>query len=44
VADLYNLLNSNATIAEVETVGTSLGRPSAIVDGRLLRLGVQWRF
>jgi hypothetical protein len=44
VADLYNVLNSNASTAEVEAVGTSLGRPSAIVDGRLLRLGVQWRF
>ncbi len=37
-------LNSNATTGEVETVVPSLGRPSAILDGRLLRLGVQIRF
>jgi outer membrane receptor protein involved in Fe transport len=44
VADVYNLLNSNATTGEVQAVGSSLGRPDGIVDGRLLRLGVQWRF
>jgi hypothetical protein len=44
VADLYNVLNSNAATGAVQAVGASLGRPDAIVDGRLLRLGVQWRF
>jgi hypothetical protein len=44
IADVYNVLNSNATTGEVTTIGSSLGRPSAILDGRLLRLGVQMKF
>jgi hypothetical protein len=44
IADLYNLLNSNATTGEVQTVGPSLGRPSEILEGRILRLGVQMTF
>jgi hypothetical protein len=42
--DLYNLFNSNAITNAVTTVGTSLGRPSAIVMGRLLRLGFHMTF
>ncbi len=37
--DLYNVFNNNAVTNAVTTIGTSLGRPSAIVMGRLLRLG-----
>jgi len=44
IADIYNLLNSNATTGEVQTVGPALGRPSAILEGRILRLGVQMTF
>jgi hypothetical protein len=44
IADVFNVLNSNATTGEVTTVGPSLGRPSAILDGRLLRLGIQMTF
>jgi hypothetical protein len=44
LADIYNVLNSNATTGEVQAVGSSLGRPDGIVDGRLLRLGVQIKF
>ena len=44
LADIYNMLNSDATISEVQTVGPSLGRASEVVQGRLLRLGVQWNF
>jgi hypothetical protein len=44
VADVYNLLNTDVPVAEVETVGGSLRRPVAIVDGRLLRLGVKLNF
>jgi Carboxypeptidase regulatory-like domain len=43
-ADVYNVLNANATTGEVQSVGPSLGRPSAIVDGRLLRMGAQFKF
>ena len=38
-ADLFNVFNNNAVTNAVQTIGTSLGRPSAIVMGRLLRLG-----
>ncbi len=44
MADLYNLLNSDATIGEVTAVGPRLGAPSEVVQGRLLRLGLQWQF
>ena len=37
--DLFNVFNNNAVTNAVQTLGTSLGRPSAIVMGRLLRLG-----
>ena len=37
--DVYNLFNDNAVTNAVTTVGSSLGRPSAIVMGRLVRLG-----
>ena len=37
--DLYNIFNNNAVTNAVQTVGTSLGRPSIIVMGRLLRVG-----
>jgi hypothetical protein len=39
ILDLYNIFNNNAVTNAVQTVGSSLGRPSAIVMGRLLRLG-----
>ena len=44
MADLYNVLNSDATISEVTAVGPSLGQASEVVQGRLLRVGVQWKF
>ena len=37
--DVYNVFNNNAVTNAVVTVGPSLGRPSAIVMGRLLRIG-----
>jgi hypothetical protein len=37
--DLFNVFNDNALTNAVTTIGTSLGRPSAIVMGRLLRVG-----
>jgi hypothetical protein len=44
VADIYNVLNSNVSTSEVTAVGTSLGRPSAILDGRFMRLGAKLNF
>jgi carboxypeptidase family protein len=37
--DLYNVFNNAAVTNAVTTIGASLGRPSAIVMGRLLRIG-----
>ncbi len=39
--DVYNLFHNNAVTNAVTTIGSSLGRPSAIVMGRLVRVG--WR-
>ena len=37
--DVFNLFNDAAITNAVATVGGSLGRPSAIVMGRLVRIG-----
>jgi hypothetical protein len=37
--DVFNIFNNNAITSAVTTVGSSLGRPSAIVMGRLVRVG-----
>ena len=37
--DVFNVFNNNAVTSAVTTIGSSLGRPSAIVMGRLLRVG-----
>jgi hypothetical protein len=42
--DVFNLFNNNAITSQVTTVGTSLGRPSAIVMGRLVRVGGRFSF
>lgn len=42
--DVYNLLNSNAVTGEVTTIGPSLGRPSRILEGRLVRVGAHFKF
>jgi hypothetical protein len=42
--DLFNVFNNNAATNVVTTIGSSLGRPSAIVMGRLLRVGAHMTF
>ena len=42
--DLFNVFNNNAVTNAVTTIGSSLGRPSAIVMGRLLRVGGRMTF
>ncbi len=42
--EVYNLLNENASVTEVEQVGPALGRVSRNLDGRLLRVGVKVAF
>jgi outer membrane receptor for Fe3+-dicitrate len=44
IVDLFNIFNNNAVTNAVQTVGPALGRPSAIVMGRLLRLGARMTF
>jgi hypothetical protein len=44
IVDLFNIFNNNAVTNAVQTVGSALGRPSAIVMGRLLRLGARMTF
>ena len=39
--DVYNLFNSSVVTREIETFGSSLGRPQFILLGRMLRLAVQ---
>jgi len=39
--DVYNLLNGSAIQTEITTVGTDLGKPQTILNGRLLRLVAQ---
>jgi hypothetical protein len=42
--DLFNVFNNNAVTSGVTTIGSSLGRPSAIVMGRLVRVGGRMTF
>jgi Carboxypeptidase regulatory-like domain len=42
--DVFNLLNSNAILSSVETFGSTLDRPTAILQGRLFAIGAQVNF
>jgi len=42
--DVFNVLNANSILGEVETFGTSLHRPTSILQGRLFAAGVQMTF
>jgi carboxypeptidase family protein len=42
--DVFNLLNSNSLLSTVETYGSTLDRPTAILQGRLLAVGGQLNF
>jgi hypothetical protein len=44
IIDLFNVFNNNAVTSANTTIGSSLGRPSAIVMGRLLRVGGRIKF
>jgi outer membrane receptor protein involved in Fe transport len=41
---LFNLLNSSAVLTEVQTFGSDLGRVQRFLQGRTMRLGLQFRF
>src|SRR5262249_2046150 len=40
-ADAYNALNTRVALTRVQTYGTALDRPASILQGRLIRLGMQ---
>ena len=42
--DIFNILNASSILSTVETFGTSLDRPTAILQGRLLAVGMQMSF
>jgi len=42
--EVYNVLNENGSLTEVETVGPTLGFISRNIDGRLVRFSVRVGF
>jgi hypothetical protein len=42
--DVFNLLNSSTILSQTEAFGSALGRPTAILQGRLFALGLQANF
>jgi hypothetical protein len=44
VAELYNVLNENASLSQVTTVGPTFGRVSSNVDGRIAKFGLKILF
>jgi hypothetical protein len=44
LVEIYNVLNENASLTEVETVGPTLGRISRNIDARLARFSVRVSF
>jgi hypothetical protein len=43
-ADAYNALNTGVVLTRVQTLGANLDRPASILQGRLIRLGLQAKF
>jgi hypothetical protein len=43
-ADAYNALNTGAILNRVQTFGAALDRPASILQGRLIRFGLQTRW
>ena len=42
--ELFNIFNANPVTTQVNTYGSSLGRPLTVLAPRLVRLGVQLNF
>jgi hypothetical protein len=42
--DVFNLFNTNVVLGEILTYGTTLYRPTSILQGRLLRLSATFKF
>ena len=43
-ADAYNAFNTGVVLTAVQTYGSNLDRPASILQGRLLRFGMQAKF
>ena len=43
-ADAYNALNTGVVLSNVQTYGSALDRPASILQGRLVRFGMQARW
>jgi len=43
-ADVFNVFNSNAVLTELQVFGPTLGQPTSILQGRLLRLSGSFKF
>ena len=39
--DIYNLLNANSVLSDLDEFGAALGTPTTILQGRLMRLAWQ---
>ena len=42
--DIYNATNTGVVLSQVQTFGSALDRPATILQGRLIRFGVQAKF
>ena len=42
--DIFNFLNSSSILSANETYGSSLDRPTSILQGRLIAIGTQMSF
>jgi hypothetical protein len=42
--DAYNSLNTGVVLTKVQTLGVALDRPGSILQGRLIRIGMQARW
>jgi hypothetical protein len=42
--DAFNILNSNVVLNQIQAFGSSLGRPTEILQPRLLRLSANFKF
>ena len=42
--EVFNVLNSSVVLAELQTFGTSLGKPSETLQGRFVKLGASVTF
>jgi hypothetical protein len=40
----FNALNSASILGQNQTYGTSLGRPTSTLEGRVVRLTAQYKF